>query len=436
MPELSATPVQSCLAGWHSGLSFDGLSSNAPAPPALDPSQGSSDTSRPLGVYVHFPFCGSRCPYCDFAVAVRSEIPHTLYADAILAELAARAPWWNGTDGARLASIYFGGGTPGLWRPEELGRVLAETRRTFAVGAHLEITVEANPGDLDDTTLADLRAQGVNRLSFGAQAFQDRLLERIGRRHQASAIPKAFVAARAAGFDNLCADLMFGLPGQTMEDWHASLDALLALAPEHVTAYALTVEPGTRFGALERKGRLDRPGDDTVARMYMACHEVLTRAGYEHYEISSYARPGRRAVHNSLYWTMGAYLGLGVSASSFRPLDSGGGWRFSNPRTVSAYLRGVGANAGAVPPEQVELRSPGQLEDEALWLGLRMSDGVDRRSHQQRFGKDPLAYPKRASAAAACVAAGWLEVTSERLRLLPAGLLFADEVAVRLGREI
>jgi oxygen-independent coproporphyrinogen-3 oxidase len=406
-----------------------------PTAPPHDPSRGAIDGSRPLGVYVHFPFCVARCPYCDFAVAVRREIPHDDYADCVLSELNARSPWWKGKNQPRLASIYFGGGTPGLWRPEALGRVLMAARQSFMGGSEIEITVEANPGDLASTTLRDLRGLGVNRLSFGAQAFQDRLLQRIGRRHEAAEIPRAFEAARAAGFDNLCADLMFGLPDQTMDDWRASLAALRALAPDHITAYALTVEPGTRFGALDRAGKLDRPDDDVVATMYTACHDTLTQAGYEHYEISSYARPGRRSVHNSLYWTMGAYLGLGVSASSYRPLQSGEGWRFSNPRSVGDYLRGVRAQAGAVPPEQVELRSPEQIEDEALWLGLRMSDGVDRRAHERRYGHDPLALPERASAAETCAAAGWLEVTAEKLRLTQAGFLFADEVAVRLGRK-
>lgn len=385
--------------------------------------------ARPLGVYVHFPFCSSRCPYCDFAVAVKPAIPHHAYADAVLAELAARAE-----DYARLAlaSVYVGGGTPGLWQPDALARVVDGIRRRF-VGSPREITVEANPGDLDLGRLSALRGVGVDRLSFGAQAFQDHLLRAIGRRHDASAIPAAFAAARRAGFENLCVDLMFGLPGQAMDDWQASLDALVALEPEHITAYALTVEPNTRFGALERTGSLDRPGDDVVAAMYLRCHEVLTNAGYEHYEISSYARPGRRARHNSLYWTMEAYLGLGVSAASFLPLPGGGGLRSTNPRSLRAYLDEVKTSPRALPSAEVERRSPAHIEDEAVWLGLRMSDGIHRQAHARRYGQDPLAPARRQQAAAACVAAGWLEVSPEHLRLTRAGFLFADEVAVRLS---
>jgi oxygen-independent coproporphyrinogen-3 oxidase len=384
-------------------------------------------------VYVHFPFCTARCPYCDFAVTVRREIPHDAYADAVSAELRARGSWFQTVDASRLVSIYFGGGTPGLWHPQSLGRVLCEVKHLFGDNREIEITAEANPGELDQSALRELRTQGVNRLSFGAQAFQNPLLTRIGRKHDAAAIPQAFAAARAAGFDNLCADLMFGLPGQTMDDWRASLEALCSLGPAHITAYSLTIEPATRFGALERAGKLDRPDDEVVSAMYTLCHETLTAAGYEHYEISSYARPGRRSMHNSLYWTMGAYLGVGVSASSFRPLASGDGYRFTNPCSLENYYQDVNKHAGLVQPELVERRSPTQLEGEALWLALRMSDGVDRATHQRRYGRDPLALPSRSSSADACAAAGWLEITPERLRLLPAGFLFADEVAVRLA---
>ena len=393
---------------------------------------GAIDGTRPLGVYVHFPFCTSRCPYCDFAVAVKREIPHTAYADAVLAELQARGPAFLGEAGPRLVSIYFGGGTPGLWRPRELGRVLDGVRARFGGGDHLEITVEANPGDLDPAALAQLRELGVSRLSFGAQAFQDTLLRRIGRKHDGAAIARAFASARQAGFDNLCADLMFGLPDQSPADWDASLAGLVALRPGHVTSYALTVEAGTRFGALERAGRLPRPGDDEVAAMYTRCHQFLIAAGYEHYEISSYALPGRRSRHNSLYWTMGAYLGLGVAAASFQPLTDGSGWRTTNPRSLAAYLRQFATSPCRLAADAADHRSATQLEEEALWLALRTSDGLTRSAHANRHGHDPLALPGRAAAARGCAEAGWLEITPERLRLLPAGFLFADEVAVRL----
>ncbi|MBN2573184.1 MAG: radical SAM family heme chaperone HemW [Deltaproteobacteria bacterium] len=395
---------------------------------------GVVDQARPLGVYVHFPFCRSRCPYCDFAVAVPRDIPHEAYADAVLAELAARAPDYLGKNGPRLASVYFGGGTPGLWRPAALGRVLEGVRQRFRGGPDLEVTVEANPGDLPLATLLDLRRRGANRLSFGAQAFQDRLLRRLGRRHGSAAIAASLAAARRAGFANLCADLMFGLPGQSMPDWRASLAALSDLRPEHITAYALTVEAGTRFGALERAGRLRRPGDGEVADMYATCHETLIAAGYEHYEISSYSLPGRRSTHNSLYWTMGTYLGLGVSAASFLPLAAGGGFRRANPRSLATYLRQVAVGADDPAPELAEYRSTTQLEEEALWLGLRTADGVDRAAHAESYGHDPLALPGREAAARVCADAGWLDITPTRLRLRPAGFLFADEVTVRLWR--
>jgi oxygen-independent coproporphyrinogen-3 oxidase len=199
--------------------------------------------------------------------------------------------------------------------------------------------------------------------------------------------------------------------------------------------YALTVERGTPFGALERAGKLVRPDDEAVAMMYSTGHEVLQGAGFEHYEISSYARPGRRAVHNTLYWTGGAYLGVGASASSFRPLADGTGWRFSNPRGLETYLRSAAGHQGNPVPAKVERRTAEDLENEGLWLGLRTSDGVDRAAHARRFGRDPLSPPERAVAAHKCADAGWLSVAPDRLRLTDAGFLFADEVSSRLWLE-
>jgi oxygen-independent coproporphyrinogen-3 oxidase len=378
---------------------------------------------EPLGVYVHFPFCSVRCPYCDFAVDTRAEIPHDAYADAVIAELGARALWFDGA--GPLTSIYFGGGTPGLWRADALGRVLDAARAAFGgpPAAALEITVEVNPGEADQAHLAALRACGVNRLSIGIQALDDGLLAGLGRNHRAAAGPACVRAARAAGFDNVSVDLMFGIPGQSGDDWRRALDAVVGLAPEHVSAYALTVERGTAFGALERKGRLARPDDDAVAAMLEEARVVLAAGGLLPYEVSSYARAGRRSRHNQLYWSLSPYLGLGASAASFRPLDDGTGWRFSNPRATDVYLRGD-------PPRHVERRSAADLENEAVWLGLRRADGIDRAAHRARHGADPLA--RREAAAASAVAAGWLRSDDGRVWLTDAGLLCADEVAARL----
>jgi oxygen-independent coproporphyrinogen-3 oxidase len=394
-----------------------------------DPAGGQFDATRPLGVYVHYPFCSVRCPYCDFAVDVRAEIPHGRYADAVIAEIAARALWFAG---GRLRSIYLGGGTPGLWPAGQIARVIEAVRSHFPPeGPRLEVTVEANPGEMDESRFRALVDAGVNRISLGVQAFDDQLLVRLGRNHLSAAAPAAVAAARRAGIANLSCDLMFGVPGQTMEAWQRSVQALIDLGPEHVSAYALTVERGTAFGSLDRRGQLDRPDDEATAAMFAWARQAFAGAGYQPYEVSSYARPGFRAVHNQLYWTQAAYLGAGVSAASFRPLVDGTGWRFSNPRSTETYLRAF-AGGGIVRPAKVERRQREDLENEALWLALRTASGADRVAHRERFGADPLDAPDRRQQAERCVSAGWLEVTPAVLRLTDAGFLFADEVASRL----
>ncbi len=401
-----------------------------------DPSEGTLDALRPLGVYIHFPFCGVRCPYCDFAVDTRADIPHDAYADAIVREIEARRPWFRGPSGEtpELRSIYFGGGTPGLWRPDALRRTLDAARRAFGGPdlSCLEITVEANPGEVTREHLESLRRAGVSRLSLGVQALDGGLLARIGRNHGREAAAPAVDAARAAGFDNVSCDLMYGLPGQTATQWRRSVEGLIALGPEHVSAYSLTIERGTPFWSLDRAGRLERPDDEQVSAMARWGRDALAAAGYLQYEISSYAQAGRRAVHNRLYWTGGAYLGVGASAASFRPLADGSGLRFSNPRSTDAYLRAAAAGGGNPRPAHIERREPADLENEALWLGLRTREGVDRGAHARRYGCDPLAAATRQAAASRSAQAGWLEVTPDTLRLTPEGFLFADEVARRL----
>jgi oxygen-independent coproporphyrinogen-3 oxidase len=386
---------------------------------------GTLRPGEPLGVYVHFPFCGVRCPYCDFAVDTRTDIPHDRYADTVIAEIGARRRWFDGA--GPLASIYFGGGTPGLWRPDALGRVIDATCAAFGAAdrAALEITVEVNPGEVDEERLRALRGHGANRLSIGVQAFDDRLLRGLGRNHDAAAGPACVQAARAAGFDNLSIDLMFGVPGQSDDDWRRAVDDAVALAPDHVSAYALTVERGTAFGSLARAGKLARPDDEAVARMFEHARAAFAAAGLAPYEISSYGRPGRRSRHNRLYWALHPYLGVGASAASFRPLDDGSAWRFSDPRGTDVYLRDT-------TPRHVERRTAADLENEAVWLGLRTTDGIDRAAHRVRHGVDPLI--GRDAEIARAVAAGWIAVDESHVRLTRAGELFADEVAARLWR--
>jgi oxygen-independent coproporphyrinogen-3 oxidase len=390
-----------------------------------DVASGTLRPGEPLGVYVHFPFCGLRCPYCDFAVDTRADIPHDAYADAVIAEIGARRPWFDGA--GPLASIYFGGGTPGLWRPDALGRVIDAACAAFgdADRAALEITVEVNPGEVDEARLRALREQGVNRLSIGVQSLEDRLLRGLGRSHDAAAGPACVRAARAAGFENLSIDLMFGVPGQSDDDWRRAGDGAVALAPDHISAYALTVERGTAFGSLARAGKLARPDDEAVARMFEHARGAFAAAGLAPYEISSYARPGCRSRHNRLYWALHPYLGLGASAASFRPLADGGAWRFSDPRATDVYLRDA-------TPRHVERRTAADLENEAVWLGLRTTDGIDRAAHRVRHGVDPVL--GRDAEIGRAVAAGWIAVDESHVRLTPPGELFADEVAARLWR--
>jgi oxygen-independent coproporphyrinogen-3 oxidase len=420
----------------------------------LDVASGDVASRGPLGLYIHFPFCGVHCPYCDFAVDTRADIPHEAYADAVIAEIAARAPWFGWNDegsGARpaLASIYFGGGTPGLWRAEALGRVVAAASNAFgglgqaaratngktnvgtsATGVPIEITVEANPGELDEAKLIALRKTGVNRLSLGLQSLDDRLLRVIGRNHDAAAGPEALRAARSAGIENVSVDVMFGLPDQTFDDWKRTVDGVLALRPDHVSAYALTIERGTIFGARSRKGELTVPQDEQVAAMQEWARDALAASGFSQYEVSSHARSGKRAVHNSLYWTGAAYLGVGASASSFRPLADGSGWRFSNPRATETYLRAARAEGGSPAPAHIEKRNRSDLENEAVWLALRTTDGLDRVAHAERYGIDPI--PARQAEVSRCVERGWLRLDDRVVAPTAAGLMFADDIAARL----
>lgn len=332
--------------------------------------------------YVHFPWCLKKCPYCDFASAAvrRAEVPHEAYADALRRELDARD-----VSGRRLASVFFGGGTPSLWDPAALGSVLAAIRAAFDDEApDLEVTVECNPTSIDATKAAALREAGVNRVSIGVQSIDDARLRFLGRLHDGAGALAALEAVVPV-MERVSGDLMFGMPGQTAEDFERELDRVLATGVEHVSAYALTIEPDTQFGALHKKGRLTLAPEGDFAETFERAREVFRAAGFEHYEVSNHARPGRSSRHNQHYWRGGDYLGLGAGAVG--TLD---GRRYKNDPRPERYL---------ARPEAAEVfeetLGPEDRIREALMLGLRTAEGIALDALAARTGLDPRAGRER-----------------------------------------
>jgi oxygen-independent coproporphyrinogen-3 oxidase len=366
-------------------------------------------------VYVHFPWCLQKCPYCDFASATirRAEVPHEAYADAILREL----EWRTASLGRRsLASVFFGGGTPSLWQAQQLGRVLSAVRAAFeARGDELEVTVECNPSSLDREKAAALREAGVNRLSIGVQSLDDTRLRFLGRLHDG---PGALTAVRAAlaEMPRVSADLMFGMPGQGAPEFMDELSRLLELGLSHVSAYALTIEPQTQFGELHRKGKLTLAKEDEYADTFIAAERLFAEHGFAHYEVSNYARPEQTSQHNQHYWRGGPYLGLGCAAVGCIDSARGIARRYRNNPAPAQYMA-----LSATPGVEVfeEPLDAHLLVQEALMLGLRTSEGVLLEPLAQRTGIDPLAGRKPAleralAAGNVLLEAGVLRVPHER----------------------
>jgi oxygen-independent coproporphyrinogen-3 oxidase len=326
------------------------------------------------GVYIHYPWCRSRCPYCDFPIAVAplDEIPHRPYLTAILDELARRAPEFAGR---RLLSIYFGGGTPSLWPADCLAEAVSAVSGAFGSSepGSLEITIEANPVDCTAERMAGWRAAGIDRVSIGVQSLAADELVALGRDHRMGDGPAAVDAALAAGFRRLSADLILGAPRRgprAVADALAGAAALAERRVPHLSVYELTVADGTPLQRQVSRGEIVPWDEDRMAELYIAAHDLLAAAGYEHYEVSSYARPGQRAVHNSLYWRADEFLGLGCGAASFRREPEGGGLRWTNHRSVGRYM------AAGDGPATTERLSAADLAADRVWLGMRTSDGV------------------------------------------------------------
>lgn len=363
------------------------------------------------GLYVHIPFCPQLCPYCNFAVIVGREKLHARYAEAVCAEL---EQWRHLSVRGGLDTVFFGGGTPSLMAPELLGQILDSARDCLGVKGEAEISLEANPGTADAECFAALRQCGFNRLSLGVQSFADEGLQLLGRQHTAAQAARACQAARQAGFENLSLDLIFAIPGALPAQWRHSLERAIELQPEHLSAYALTIEQDTRFGRWQRQGRLAPLAEEEEARQYEWAVARLEEAGYEHYEVSNFARPGRRSRHNWGYWTGGEYLGVGLAAHSLV-----GRRRSWNQRKLKHYLEAV--EAGRSPGAGSEDLDAATTRREQLWLGLRTCEGIAAPSflaRQRRFQD--------------LVAAGHLRVCGGRVGLTRQGFALADALSVEL----
>ncbi|HYE57947.1 MAG TPA: radical SAM family heme chaperone HemW [Rhodothermales bacterium] len=380
------------------------------------------------GLYVHVPFCAQRCTYCDFYF-VAGEKATAGFVQAALVEIEALGQRY----GARepIGTIYFGGGTPSRLPVESVFALLDAVRRHFRAGALDEVTFELNPDDATPEYLRSLRALGIDRLSIGVQSFFDEDLRWMRRVHTADQADTVVAMAREAGFDNLSLDLIFGLPDQPEEYWAANLERAVRLGAEHLSTYGLTIEERTALGKAVASGRVVPADDETMAVRYRFTMDYLRAHGYEHYEISAFAKPGRRAVHNARYWTHANYLGVGPSAHSFwwdRRLGGAGARRWSNVRSLARYEALIGQ--GRAPLDEQQQLSLDTLANEFLMLRLRTSDGLDLDTLEGRYGVDLLA--ERVDEIAALEAAGLARLRGTTLRLTDEGKLVADAVTERL----
>jgi oxygen-independent coproporphyrinogen-3 oxidase len=344
-----------------------------------------SNETEAFSLYLHIPYCQSKCPYCDFNSHAAASWPEDDYVRALIAEIerrASEAPW----AGRRLKTIFFGGGTPSLFRPESIAAVLGAAEGSFGVERGAEVTLEANPGTVDAAKLGGMRAAGINRISFGAQSFNEARLKFLGRIHGAAETREAVRLAHRAGFERLNLDLIFAVPGQSVDEALDDIAQAAALGPDHISAYNLTFEEGTAFFTEMKRGRIRPIDSDRQAEFYAAVREELPRRGYKMYEISNYAPPGHEARHNLSYWRLESYLGLGAGAHSCALDDTGcGGRRWWNERMPARYveqaLKGGLAEAGG---ETVDANS---ARGEFVFLNLRLRAGFELTDFEARFGK-------------------------------------------------
>jgi len=365
------------------------------------------------GVYVHLPFCPYICPYCDFAKWPHKSSIARRYMEALHREIDAAA-WGNGEH-----TIFLGGGTPNTYAAAEIADLLARLHRNFSPAGPPETTIEVNPELVAVTDLVAYAAAGVTRVSIGVQSFVAGEITTLGRRHDAAQVRAAVQGARSAGLRSVSLDLMFGVPGQTRISWRQSLEAALALQPDHISVYGLTIEEGTPYAAWREREPDAFPDQDLEADLYETAIRLLEGAGFEHYEISNFARPGQRCAHNANYWANGEYAGFGVGASSYRD-----GVRSAHTRDLELYLEA--ASSGRAIPQESERLEGAQRAGEAVMLALRTAQGLSFAAFKERYGLEFLEY--YAPVIEPYRAAGLLEVDAAGARLTRRGRFVANDI--------
>lgn len=372
------------------------------------------------GIYIHIPFCRSRCSYCDFATGTYNGKLAERYVCAVAQEIASFAQQ-RAEQGAHVDTIYFGGGTPSLLTPSQVLHILEAVRARFHVDERAEVTMEMNPGTVTPATLGDYLSLGINRASFGAQTFDDEELRRLGRVHTAEDVRQTICFLRDAGFANVSFDLIAGLPRQTLAGWERNLEEALALRPEHLSLYLLDVHEGTPLADQIKRGSLPAPDEDLTAEMYELMLDKTHGAGYEHYEISNFCLQGYESQHNTKYWTGAPFYGFGCSAHSF----DGERERWSNERDAARYTALL--EAGQTPVVETFMLDETEAHSESIFLGLRLlRRGINLKEHRTRFGIDLReAY---AADLARLREAGLIELSDGLMKLTRHGALLSNEV--------
>jgi oxygen-independent coproporphyrinogen-3 oxidase len=382
------------------------------------------------GVYLHIPFCRSRCSYCDFATEVwRSNETVERYVNALCSEIKTVSFALTGGDipidsispadhsaGIDIDTIYFGGGTPSLLKPEQVERILEAVNIQFEISNDAEITMEMNPATVTPESLAAYRSFGVNRASFGVQTFNDKHLKLLARGHDSNDARQTLKMLRDAGFDNISFDLIAGLPGQTLDDWKLNLEKAVSMQPEHLSLYLLEIHEGTPLADQVRSGRRPLPDPELGAEMYEFMLDELGNGGYEQYEISNFAKPGFESRHNSKYWRLEPVYGFGVSAHSFDGLQ-----RYSNERDTNRFVQLI-EKFGTAETERETVDAPSEF----AFLGLRLNQGIDLDEYRARFRID--LFKRYGADLDQRAAAGLIEISGGKLRLTRKGMLFSNEV--------